>query len=117
LFVEMAEEKAREMAAEMAERMAEKSRAEGRVEGGLLVTRDLCAEAVGRYHPALASRAARGIEACMDVKQLRGWILRAPETSDEEFSRLLGLSPRRRTTARAKAGPARRAARVTRKKR
>jgi hypothetical protein len=81
----------------------------------LLANRDLCAVAMGRYHPALGSRAVRRIEACTDVKRLRGWILRAPETSDEAFSRLLGLTPKRRTTVRAKAAPARRAARVTRK--
>ncbi len=99
---------------EMAEEIAEKSRVEGRTEGGLLASRDLCAVLVRRYHPALASRALRNIEACTDVKRLQSWSLRAFETNDEEFSRLLGLTPKRRTAARAKAAPARRSARSKR---
>jgi hypothetical protein len=69
---------------------------------------------VKMYHSSLAPRALAEIERCTDLRRLTAWSLRASKTSDEEFSRLLGLTPKRRTAARAKAAPARRSARSKR---
>jgi len=116
---------------EMAQEMAEKSRAEGRTEGllkgllkgrtegrteGLRATREVCVAMVKMYHSSLAPRALAEIERCTDLKRLTAWSVGASKTNDEEFSRLLGLTPNR-TAARAKAAPPRRSARVTRKNR
>lgn len=101
---EMAEERAQELAEEMAETMARTNPAEGRAEG-LRATRLVCAAMVKMYHLRLAPRALPEVERCTDLKRLTACSLRAPLTSDNEFCRLLGLTPKRRTTARAKAAP------------
>ncbi len=71
--------------------------ARGLAEGAVLAERQLCAAVVRKHHPKLLSLAGKAIASCDDPKTLTRWVLAAPDLTDEEYARLLGLRQRRRT--------------------
>lgn len=75
-------------------------KAEGKAEGRLLAERELCAEMVRRYHPALADAARAVIARTTSASLLKDWILKGPALDDAAFRRLLSARPRRRVSRR-----------------
>lgn len=91
------------------------ARAQGRAEGraeGVRIARQICVDLARLHHPEVASLIVPAIGACSDPSRLRRWAIRASQTSDAEFVKLVtGPVPRgsvSRTTSR-RPRPARRA--------
>jgi hypothetical protein len=69
----------------MASSLVAKVRRQSRAEG----IRSVCEDLVKQHHPGVLSTVAPLIEACLDQKLLRQWVLAAPLVSDTEFVRLI----------------------------
>jgi hypothetical protein len=71
--------------AETRAEVREEFREEGREES----TRTLCSDLIERLHPAIVTAVRPHIDACRDAERLRGWLLAAPQATDEALLRLI----------------------------
>jgi len=76
------------MASGMFAKEFRQARAEGRAEG-VHSTRQICADIVRRFHPALVGRVAPAIAACESLPTLRKWTVAATQLSGDQFTRLV----------------------------
>lgn len=64
---------------------------EGKAEGNLNADRRMCLAHARKYHSLVFERVRPVIEACEDPARLEHWVLMAPDLSDSEFLKLLGV--------------------------
>jgi hypothetical protein len=87
----------------MASSLVAKVRRRSRAEGRIAAARSLCEDLVKQHHPGVLSVVASEIDACIDSRLLREWVLAAPLVSDTEFVRLVKSA----TPAASENGPGR----------